>query len=525
MPQRSCGFPDNSALPSQLWGGESESEGGWRFHLTGIIYNYNVIKNGTLLYTNTHTQDYRVNGVCSTSRLIGCYHLGPEVIPTPSTESVALRPGDEFVVIGSDSLWRYVSHELAVLTVRRIAHSGSSARKLRDLAVAHGCKTDVSVIVVQLNIPEGVEPDESLVHSDGEHKNFVPELESDENGVEDVAFTNIDDILSDSEDDVEERHESTWNGVKLRKKRDVEPQTERTESDIDRMILSAVSSPPTSPVSPEMKSTNIDEILSSSPAPPPVPFPPHNSHSPHMHTLSTTRDATGTQGEKGIWRGGRKGEGGRGGERAPNHPPPPTGLNYPAQTIPRDAAGSRTKGGDALPPLPPSQVVDYERFRDSFQVTQSAPFIPTEQPKSGQDKQRRSEGVAGMREVVDEVGFGGSLRREKDEERAREIGKESKKRLRGNPVREEVRGGEGKRFSGGGEEGKNMEEYLAALNQAMTELDTDAAAPVEPQYGGGKIKRRLSYVEHSYKQLTNNVYGDDVGGSHDDRSSLENWET
>ena len=27
----------------------------------------------------------------------------------------------------------------------------------------------------------------------------------------------------------------------------------------------------------------------------------------------------------------------------------------------------------------------------------------------------------------------------------------------------------------------------------------------QPQYGG-KIKKRLSYVEHSYKQLTNNVY-------------------
>lgn len=415
------------------------------------------------------SQDYRVNGVCGTSRLVGCYHLGPEVIPAPSTESIMLQPGDDYIILGSDSLWKHVSHELAIRIVRRASSASSAARELRDLAVGYGCKTDVSVIVVQLNIPEGSEPP---VHSE----NLISELESDQNPDEDVEFTNIDDILSDTEDDMEWGHESTRNQVKLRKK-NASAQVKKTEADIDCMILDAVSSPPTSPISPEMKSTNIDDILSSTPSHPDTQSTPHPSH---KHTA--TYNETTTQ-----MRGGRKI-----GTVSSHAPPPVNSLAYPAQTIPRDAAGSRTKGGDASPSMPPSQAVDYKQFKDSFEVTQSAPFIPTEHLNLSCEVGERGE--IGGRGVQDDVGFGGSLRREKEVMWGR--GRDTRGRgLRGNLTRAEVRG-----------QGGNMDEYLVVLNQAMTELDSDTARG-EPQVGG-KIQRRLSYVEHSYKQLTNNVYSE-----------------
>lgn len=426
-------------------------------------------------------QDYRVNGTCGTSRLVGCYHLAPEVTPKPSTESVSLQFGDEYIILGSESLWKHVTHKAAVHIVRRSASPSSAARKLRDLAIGYGCKTDVSVIVVQLNIPEGVEPAESLFHSE----NFISDQESDQIPDENVEFTNIDDILSDTEDELEQTQESTWNGVRLRKKKAPPPVEGK---DIDRMILDAVSSPPTS-VSPEMKSTNIDDILSPSPPHPLTQPTPHNIHSPPITT----------HGKPAMQTGARERGGGR--VMVPTHTQPlsPNGLAYPAQTIPRDAAGSRTKGGDASPPLPPSQAINYEMFRDSFEVTQSAPFIPADQPNTSHERPCE-------KGVVDDVGFGGSLRREKDDKSGWGRRRDPRERqLRGNLTRSEVRG-------------EDMDSYLAVLNRTMTELNSDSALG-GPRYGD-KIQRRLSYVEHSYKQLTNDVYSEGVSV---DQEEMDNW--
>jgi len=71
--------------------------------------------------------------------------------------------------------------------------------------------------------------------------------------------------------------------------------------------------------------------------------------------------------------------------------------------------------------------------------------------------------------------------------------------------------------------GQNMEEYLSALNEAMSALDSDSG-PREPQYGG-KIVRRLSYVEHSYQQLTNNVYSEGLAVGSANMADIDNWST
>lgn len=181
-----------------------------------------------------------------------------------------------------------------------------------------------------------------------------------------------------------------------------------------------------------------------------------------------------------------------------SHPSSPTAPTYPAQTIPRDAAGSRTKGGDTSPPLPPSQAINYEMFKDSFEVTQSAPFIPTDQSNGSLER--------GGKGVRDDVGFGGSLRREKEDKSGWGRRRDSRERQRrGNLTRTEVRG-------------EDMEGYLSALNQTMMSLDSDSALR-EPQHGT-KIQRRLSYVEHSYKQLTNSVYSE---GANIGQEDMDDW--
>lgn len=344
-------------------------------------------------------------------------------------------------------MWKHVSHDLAIQVVHKSPDPSYAARKLRDLAIAHGCQSDVSVIVVQLNETRGRGPDKSLVHTNLQHTHPVPapkpeaglEAKREQDQDQNVEFTNIDDILSDSEDDMEQdRMIQTWNGVQLRKKKSRED-PQKSESKLDQLLLSAVSSPLTSATLPEMKSTNIDDILQ----------------------------------ERGEERKGTTDA---------------FSVNYPAQTIPRDAAGSRDKRGKVPPPA--SKMVDYDKFYDSYEITQSSPYIPSSQ--GGQA--RGTEGRERLRKGG--VGLGGSLQRER---RGKRLGRSSK----------------------GEEAGESdTQEHLAALNQVMSALDSDAG-PGEIQYGG--MTRRLSYVEHSYKQLTNDVYSDDLRAER--VTNLDDWDT
>lgn len=456
-----------------------------------------------------------MNGVCGTTRLLGCYHLGPEVIPAPSTASIVLQPGDDYIIIGTDSLWKHVTHERAVHVVTQLQDASAAARKLRDLVVGYGCKVDVSVIVVKVNVTA---PDGGVELEESRSNTVMLESGSDQNlnEEEDVEFTNIDDIISDGEDDMEQRHESTWNGDHLT----------HSTIDIDQMILNAVSSPPTSPISPQMKSTNIDDIITSPRQP---TYDHHKLHSVHTsqnnrHT-TTTNPEHGTTTQKTPHRGGEVGVVGR--KITPTGPQPLTNnLGYPAQTIPRDAAGSRSKGGDASPPPPPSQAIDYTQFRDSFEVTQSAPMIPANQSNDITDVggirkgKGRGNDVIGRRQLEEEVGFGGSLQREKPRGKGgrRDV---HERGLRGKLTERDLQENVGRR-------GENMEGYLSKLNQVLTDLDSDSLLgdtnKSEPPKYGGKIQRRLSYVEHSYQQLTNNVYSEGaIANQHDNNYENNYW--
>ena len=196
-----------------------------------------------------------MNGVCGASRLLGCYHLWPQVIPAPSTESVELRVGDEYVVMGTDGLWKNMTYEQIIHNVQSIADPIRASKRLRDLAVAHGCTTDVSVIIVKLNIDR-----DPPKHSVLELKNLTPvddDMSSDEDDDDDNEVTNIDDLISDSDDEEEEESED-----------DADAGGRMTElaagysGNIDQLILDAVRAPPgaESNTSPMVQSTNFDDL-------------------------------------------------------------------------------------------------------------------------------------------------------------------------------------------------------------------------------------------------------------------------
>ena len=146
-----------------------------------------------------------MNGVSSVSRLLGCYHLWPHVIPAPSTESVELRPEDSYIVIGTDSLWKSLTYEQVIHHVQTISDPIRASKCVRDLAVAQGCQTDISVIVVKLNIDSKVTPQAAV--DKRKPAKTVDESQDSEDEEEDAAITNIDDVITDSEEDSEDKHD------------------------------------------------------------------------------------------------------------------------------------------------------------------------------------------------------------------------------------------------------------------------------------------------------------------------------
>lgn len=183
--------------------------------------------------------------MCGASRLLGCYHLWPQVIPIPSTESVELRIGDEFIVMGTEGLWKNVSYEKIIYDTRSISDPIRATKRLRDMAVAHGCTADVSVIVIKLNINRGPPAHSALSLK---QVNTVTEEES-EGEEEEIEVTNIDDLLSDI-DEEEEREDEPETVVVMK----------MDSQNIDQMILDAVRTPPTSPSYPTVHSTNFDDL-------------------------------------------------------------------------------------------------------------------------------------------------------------------------------------------------------------------------------------------------------------------------
>lgn len=99
------------------------------------------------------TQSGRVNGELALSKSIGDCVLRPYVTWEPTIKSRTLRRSDEFIIIGCDGLWDYVSSQEAVRIVRSTLHLADpflSATTLRDAAYSHGSTDNISVVVAFL---------------------------------------------------------------------------------------------------------------------------------------------------------------------------------------------------------------------------------------------------------------------------------------------------------------------------------------------------------------------------------------
>ena len=206
-----------------------------------------------------------MNGVSSVSRLLGCYHLWPHVIPAPSVESVELRAEDQYIVIATDGLWKNVTYEQVIHKIKTSLNPIQASKCLRDLAIAQGCKTDISVIVVQLNIDKTIPAQATALVKE----KVAVEPEGSEDEEEDAAITNIDDVITDSEEEREKddgvKHDRTLH----QRKNKTSSMTSEEHGELDQLVLSAIHSPTSSPFKPTLESTNFDDPDESF-TPPPV---------------------------------------------------------------------------------------------------------------------------------------------------------------------------------------------------------------------------------------------------------------
>ena len=128
-----------------------------------------------------------------------------------------------------------------------------ASKCLHDLAIAQGCKTDISVVVIKLNINSDVPP--PLATNRKQLRSIVqPEESEDEE--EDPRITNIDDVITDSEEAEEE--EGGGGGKSTQGHKDGGKDLAMS-AELDRLVLNAVHSPDSSPYKPTMESTTFDD--------------------------------------------------------------------------------------------------------------------------------------------------------------------------------------------------------------------------------------------------------------------------
>lgn len=96
----------------------------------------------------------RVRGDLAVTRALGDTRLKEWVIAEPSIREVALRPGDQRLILGCDGLWDYVNEQSAVdlLRQRDITDAAAASKTLMKEALWRGSNDDITVIVVNLDL-------------------------------------------------------------------------------------------------------------------------------------------------------------------------------------------------------------------------------------------------------------------------------------------------------------------------------------------------------------------------------------
>ncbi|VDK70361.1 unnamed protein product [Onchocerca ochengi] len=97
----------------------------------------------------TLNQDNLIDGICLSASSLGFSFLYPAVLPKSYQDVIKLTEDDEFVVIASTALWKYISPQDAVDNIRTIYNPQIAAKKLQDMVQAFEYVGNVSIIVVR----------------------------------------------------------------------------------------------------------------------------------------------------------------------------------------------------------------------------------------------------------------------------------------------------------------------------------------------------------------------------------------
>ncbi|EON67891.1 hypothetical protein W97_07388 [Coniosporium apollinis CBS 100218] len=91
----------------------------------------------------------KLNDILEVSRAFGYINHSPSVIAAPHIAQITLRESDEMVLIASRELWEYLTPDFAVDVAR--SERGDlmrAAQKLRDLAIAFGATSKITVMIL-----------------------------------------------------------------------------------------------------------------------------------------------------------------------------------------------------------------------------------------------------------------------------------------------------------------------------------------------------------------------------------------
>ncbi|VDM99396.1 unnamed protein product [Thelazia callipaeda] len=117
----------------------------------------------------TITQDNVIDGICLSANSLGFSFLYPAVLPKTFQETVTLTEADEFIVIGAGALWKYISPQNAIDSIRGIYNPHIAAKKLQDMLQTFEYSGNVSIIVIRFKRSQ-------QAHNEGEtilHKSIV----------------------------------------------------------------------------------------------------------------------------------------------------------------------------------------------------------------------------------------------------------------------------------------------------------------------------------------------------------------
>ncbi|KHN77064.1 Protein phosphatase PHLPP-like protein [Toxocara canis] len=107
---------------------------------------YRRIRHGNAVIT----QDNLIEGVCRSTRSLGFSFLYPAVVPNPIKITVPLLDSDEFIIIGSSALWKFISPQQSVDFIRAIHNPQTAAKKLQDTVQSLEYSDNLSIIVIRL---------------------------------------------------------------------------------------------------------------------------------------------------------------------------------------------------------------------------------------------------------------------------------------------------------------------------------------------------------------------------------------